>query len=122
VVVIVIMRTQARPAIVAATGSHSRGVECVDIGAAGGGNGVVPARPGLRTLGQPEVRLGATITTHFHAAGELDGDLIEQGYAQRRKGGVVKGLGLIPVRDKNSNVIKHGCYSSLRSGQLERVA
>src|SRR5690606_3980387 len=113
VVVLVIVRTQARPAIVRAAGRHGRGVECVNICTGRGLEGVMPTGARLRIFGQPEIRLALAIAADPEPTGIFSGDLGDHRIAQRGKGGVIEGPGPVPVRDENSDMIKHGSLSSL---------
>ena len=72
VVVRVIMRPQARPAIVLAAGGKGGGMERIDLSAAARGEGDMLMGPRLIVAGlQPEHRPVAAITADLGAAGVL---------------------------------------------------
>src|SRR5690606_10965800 len=107
VVIGVIMRAKAGRAIVGAAGRQRGGIEGVDLGVAGGSDGVVATGAGGQGVAQPEIGLGPAIAAHLVATGELLGNEIEQRDAEWGEGRVVKRLRAGPVGNGNADMVDH---------------
>src|SRR5690606_9447212 len=115
------VRPQARRAIVPAACGQRGLVKGIDLGAASGGERIMPARPRLAALMQPELRLVPAIADDLHATGELRRHLVKKAGAQGRKRGIVEGPGLRVVGNGYARMIDHS-RSSINAPSLTRRA